>query len=121
MVFLVLIHGGQEAASMPNNPLMQSLRYAVTTSFGSICYGSLFTAAIQTLRWQNCSLWEKVLITQQETHGSYSNQLVLKHLLPMIVQELFTKAMGSGQTHLTGKVLPHMRHVSFTPNPPPTH
>lgn len=52
MVFLVLIHGGQEAASMPNNPLMQSLRYAVTTSFGSICYGSLFTAAIRTLRWE---------------------------------------------------------------------
>nr|XP_043606864.1 CTL-like protein DDB_G0274487 [Erigeron canadensis] len=52
MVFLVLIHGGREAASMPHNPLMQSLRYAVTTSFGSICYGSLFTAAIRTLRWE---------------------------------------------------------------------
>lgn len=52
MVFLVLIHGGREAASMPRNPLLQSLRYAVTTSFGSICYGSLFTAAIRTLRWE---------------------------------------------------------------------
>ncbi|KAK9277456.1 hypothetical protein L1049_007000 [Liquidambar formosana] len=52
MVFLVLIHGGQEAASMPPNSLMKSLRYAVTTSFGSICYGSLFTAAIRTLRWE---------------------------------------------------------------------
>ncbi|KAF5940213.1 hypothetical protein HYC85_021380 [Camellia sinensis] len=52
MVFLVLIHGGQEAASMPSKPLMKSLRYAVTTSFGSICYGSLFTASIRTLRWE---------------------------------------------------------------------
>lgn len=52
MVFLVLIHGGQGTASMPPNSLMKSLRYAVTTSFGSICYGSLFTAAIRTLRWE---------------------------------------------------------------------
>ncbi|XP_071706169.1 uncharacterized protein [Rutidosis leptorrhynchoides] len=52
MVFLVLIHGGREAESMPRNPLLQSLRYAVTTSFGSICYGSLFTAAIRTMRWE---------------------------------------------------------------------
>ncbi|XP_052200484.1 uncharacterized protein LOC127806922 isoform X2 [Diospyros lotus] len=52
MVFLVLIHGGREAASMPSKPLMKSLRYAITTSFGSICYGSLFTAAIRTLRWK---------------------------------------------------------------------
>lgn len=52
MVFLVLFHGGQETASMPPNSLMKSLRYAVTTSFGSICYGSLFTAAIRTLRWE---------------------------------------------------------------------
>ncbi|KAL6969824.1 hypothetical protein U1Q18_029536 [Sarracenia purpurea var. burkii] len=52
MVFLVLIHGGREAASMPSKPLMKSLRYAVTTSFGSICYGSLFTAAIRILRWK---------------------------------------------------------------------
>ncbi|KAF2311159.1 hypothetical protein GH714_019754 [Hevea brasiliensis] len=50
MVFLVLIHGGREAASMPPNTLVKSLRYAMTTSFGSICYGSLFTAAIRTLR-----------------------------------------------------------------------
>ncbi|KAI3976206.1 hypothetical protein MKX01_019152, partial [Papaver californicum] len=48
MVFLVLIHGGREAATMPPKPLVKSLRYAVTTSFGSICYGSLFTAAIRT-------------------------------------------------------------------------
>jgi len=52
MVFLVLIHGGQGTASMPPNSLMKYLRYAVTTSFGSICYGSLFTAAIRTLRWE---------------------------------------------------------------------
>ena len=52
MVFLVLIHGGRESESMPANSLMKSLQYALTTSFGSICYGSLFTAAIRTLRWE---------------------------------------------------------------------
>ncbi|WOL20077.1 CTL-like protein [Canna indica] len=52
MVFLVLMHGSRNAASMPPKPLLKSLRYAVTTSFGSICYGSLFTAAIRTLRWE---------------------------------------------------------------------
>ncbi|XP_028092180.1 CTL-like protein DDB_G0274487 isoform X3 [Camellia sinensis] len=51
MVFLVLLHGGREAASMPSKPLMKSLWYAMTT-FGSICYGSLFTAAIWTLPWK---------------------------------------------------------------------
>ncbi|KAI3467125.1 hypothetical protein Pfo_023788 [Paulownia fortunei] len=60
MVFLVLIHGGQETASMPPKPLMNSLRYAVTTSFGSICYGSLFTAAIRTLRWEIRGLRSKI-------------------------------------------------------------
>ncbi|XP_047975684.1 CTL-like protein DDB_G0274487 isoform X2 [Salvia hispanica] len=52
MVFLVLIHGGREASSMPPKLVMSSLQHAVTTSFGSICYGSLFTAAIRTLRWE---------------------------------------------------------------------
>ncbi|KAG5603779.1 hypothetical protein H5410_025271 [Solanum commersonii] len=52
MVFLVLIHGDRQATSMPPKPLKKSLRYAVTTSFGSICYGSLFTASIRTLRWK---------------------------------------------------------------------
>lgn len=52
MVFLVLIHGGREASSIPSNSLIKSLQYAVTTSFGSVCYGSLFTAAIRTLRWE---------------------------------------------------------------------
>lgn len=51
MVFLVLMHGNQES-TMPQNSLVNSLRYAMTTSFGSICYGSLFTAAIRTLRWE---------------------------------------------------------------------
>ncbi|KAK1278475.1 hypothetical protein QJS04_geneDACA020840 [Acorus gramineus] len=60
MVFLVLIHGGQEATSMPSRPLLKSLRYAVTTSFGSICYGSLFTAAIRTLRWKIRGLRSKI-------------------------------------------------------------
>ncbi|KAJ6902984.1 LOW QUALITY PROTEIN: hypothetical protein NC651_020465 [Populus alba x Populus x berolinensis] len=60
MVFLVLIHGGREAASMPANPLMKSLRYSATKSFGSICYGSLFTAAIRTLRWEIRGLRSKI-------------------------------------------------------------
>ena len=56
MVFLVLIHGGREAATMPSSALLKSLKYALTTSFGSICYGSLFTAAIRTLRWKVTTL-----------------------------------------------------------------
>ncbi|XP_072953744.1 uncharacterized protein [Typha angustifolia] len=60
MVFLVLIHGGRRAASMPPKPLLKSLRYAVTTSFGSICYGSLFTAAIRTLRWEIRGIRSKI-------------------------------------------------------------
>ncbi|KAK6133857.1 hypothetical protein DH2020_032407 [Rehmannia glutinosa] len=60
MVFLVLIHGGREATSMPPKPVMSSLQYAVTTSFGSICYGSLFTAAIRTLRWEIRGLRSKI-------------------------------------------------------------
>ncbi|GAV59174.1 Choline_transpo domain-containing protein [Cephalotus follicularis] len=60
MVFLVLIHGGRESSSMPPKSLMKSLRYAATTSFGSICYGSLFTAAIRTLRWKIRGLRSKI-------------------------------------------------------------
>ncbi|KAG0456138.1 hypothetical protein HPP92_023926 [Vanilla planifolia] len=52
IVFLVLIHGSQRAITMPTKPLLKSLRFAITTSFGSICYGSLFTAAIRSLRWE---------------------------------------------------------------------
>uniref|UniRef100_A0A1J3IDE8 Choline transporter-like protein n=1 Tax=Noccaea caerulescens TaxID=107243 RepID=A0A1J3IDE8_NOCCA len=53
MVFHVLFQcGQQETSSLPPSTLIGSLRYAVTTSFGSICYGSLFTAAIRTLRWE---------------------------------------------------------------------
>ncbi|XP_010263174.1 PREDICTED: CTL-like protein DDB_G0274487 isoform X1 [Nelumbo nucifera] len=58
--FLVLIHGGREAASMPPKPLAKSLKHAMTTSFGSICYGSLFTAAIRTLRWEIRGLRSKI-------------------------------------------------------------
>jgi uncharacterized integral membrane protein len=35
---------------MPANPTMGSFKRAVTTSFGSICYGSLLIALIQTVR-----------------------------------------------------------------------
>eukprot|EP00250_Pteridium_aquilinum_P029225 c3881_g1_i1 orf=257-1765(-) len=51
LVTLVLIHGGKESATMPPRPLLQSFKHSVTTSLGSVCYGSLFTAAIRTLRW----------------------------------------------------------------------
>eukprot|EP00252_Welwitschia_mirabilis_P020744 TRINITY_DN5145_c0_g1_i1.p1 TRINITY_DN5145_c0_g1~~TRINITY_DN5145_c0_g1_i1.p1 ORF type:complete len:227 (-),score=23.62 TRINITY_DN5145_c0_g1_i1:108-788(-) len=37
---------------MPSRPLLHCLCHALTTSLGSICYGSLFTAAIRTLRWE---------------------------------------------------------------------
>ncbi|KAI0516284.1 hypothetical protein KFK09_008956 [Dendrobium nobile] len=60
MVFLVLIHGDRSSASMPPKPLLKSLRFAVTTSFGSICYGSLFTAAIRTLRWEIRGIRSKI-------------------------------------------------------------
>lgn len=60
MVFLVLIHGGRREASMPSRPILKTLRYAVTTSFGSICYGSLFTAAIRTLRWEIRGIRSKI-------------------------------------------------------------
>ncbi|KAL9664819.1 hypothetical protein QQ045_020227 [Rhodiola kirilowii] len=52
IVFLVLCHGIRDAEAVPPRLLLKSLRYACTTSFGSICYGSLFTAAIRTLRWE---------------------------------------------------------------------
>ncbi|GJX73052.1 choline transporter-like protein, partial [Tanacetum coccineum] len=52
MVFLVLINGGQEATSMSHNPLLQSFKDVVTTSFGSICYGSPFTINVRTLHWE---------------------------------------------------------------------
>lgn len=60
MVFFVLVHDGQEAETMPSKPLLKSIRYAITTSFGSICYGSLFTAAIRTLRWEIRGLRSKI-------------------------------------------------------------
>lgn len=60
MVFLVLIHGDRSSTSMPPKPLLKSLRFAMTTSFGSICYGSLFTAAIRTLRWEIRGLRSKI-------------------------------------------------------------
>ncbi|KAG6601307.1 CTL-like protein DDB_G0274487 isoform X1 [Cucurbita moschata] len=60
MVFLVLFHGGRESSSMPSKSLMKASRYAVTTSFGSICYGSLFTAPIRTLRWEIRGIRSKI-------------------------------------------------------------
>lgn len=62
MVFLVLFHGGRDAASIPANSLVKSLQYALTTSFGSICYGSLFTAAIRTLRWKVTNHHDQFLV-----------------------------------------------------------
>jgi len=62
MVFLVLFHGGRDAASIPANSLVKSLQYALTTSFGSICYGSLFTAAIRTLRWKVTNRYDQFLV-----------------------------------------------------------
>ncbi|EPS74594.1 hypothetical protein M569_00160 [Genlisea aurea] len=60
VVFLILIHSGGEASAMPPKPVFESFRHAVTTSFGSICYGSLFTAAIRTMRWKIRGLRSKI-------------------------------------------------------------
>ncbi|XP_019456861.1 PREDICTED: CTL-like protein DDB_G0274487 [Lupinus angustifolius] len=60
MVFVVSIHGDRDGASIPANSLLKTLQYALTTSFGSICYGSLFTAAIRTLRWEIRGLRSKI-------------------------------------------------------------
>ncbi|KAG5465523.1 hypothetical protein CUR178_00228 [Leishmania enriettii] len=37
--------------NMPRNPTLASFKRATTTSFGSICFGSLIVAIIQFLRW----------------------------------------------------------------------
>jgi hypothetical protein len=36
---------------MPTNPTLASFKRAVTTSFGSICFGSLLVAIIKVMRW----------------------------------------------------------------------
>ncbi|GET93294.1 hypothetical protein, conserved [Leishmania tarentolae] len=37
--------------NMPRNPTLASFKRATTTSFGSICFGSLLVAIIQFIRW----------------------------------------------------------------------
>lgn len=37
--------------AMPSNPTLASLRRSLTTSFGSICFGSLLVAIIKLMRW----------------------------------------------------------------------
>lgn len=39
-----------QATGMPANPTLKSMKRALTTSFGSICLGSLLVALLQTLR-----------------------------------------------------------------------
>ncbi|KAK7199938.1 Plasma-membrane choline transporter [Novymonas esmeraldas] len=39
------------SANMPRHPTLASFKRATTTSFGSICFGSLIVAIIQFLRW----------------------------------------------------------------------
>ncbi|BBN05625.1 hypothetical protein MPTK1_3g14640 [Marchantia polymorpha subsp. ruderalis] len=51
VIFLLLSSGAQGQVVLPSRPIMRSLRHAITTSMGSICYGSLFTAAIRVFRW----------------------------------------------------------------------
>lgn len=41
---------GGNVAAMPRNPTGQSAKRALTTSFGSICLGSLLVAVLQTIR-----------------------------------------------------------------------
>jgi len=42
---------GGDNAQMPANPTLGAFKRAMTTSFGSVCFGSLIVALIQTLRW----------------------------------------------------------------------
>ncbi|KAL3693433.1 hypothetical protein R1sor_007084 [Riccia sorocarpa] len=51
VIYLLLSYSAQCQAPLPSRPVLRSLRHAVTTSIGSICYGSLFTAAIRVFRW----------------------------------------------------------------------
>ncbi|CAM6101751.1 unnamed protein product [Calypogeia fissa] len=51
VISLLLSNGVHGQIALPPHPLLRSLRHAVTTSLGSICYGSLFTAAIRVMRW----------------------------------------------------------------------
>jgi len=60
IVFLVLNHDARQASTIPQIPTLNSLKHAVTTSFGSICYGSLFTASIRTLRWEIRAVRSKI-------------------------------------------------------------
>ncbi|KPI88585.1 hypothetical protein ABL78_2318 [Leptomonas seymouri] len=39
------------SSNMPPHPAIASFKRAITTSFGSICFGSLIVAVIQFLRW----------------------------------------------------------------------
>jgi hypothetical protein len=41
------LFGGQ---GVPSNPTLQSSKRAMTTSFGSICYGSLIIALVRTIK-----------------------------------------------------------------------
>ncbi|KAL2633823.1 hypothetical protein R1flu_005302 [Riccia fluitans] len=51
VIYIVLSCGAQSQVALPSRPVLRSLRHAVTTSIGSICYGSLLTAAIRVFRW----------------------------------------------------------------------
>ncbi|KAN0044768.1 hypothetical protein ACTA71_006291 [Dictyostelium dimigraforme] len=42
---------GPNGVGMPSNPTLGSARRALTTSFGSICFGSLIISLIETLRY----------------------------------------------------------------------
>eukprot|EP00850_Spirogloea_muscicola_P004925 SM000022S07139 [mRNA] locus=s22:91528:94773:- [translate_table: standard] len=51
-VFILLLkHNVDGAPPMPKNPTLHSVGFTLALSLGSICYGSLFTAAIRMLRW----------------------------------------------------------------------
>ncbi|GBG79930.1 hypothetical protein CBR_g30194 [Chara braunii] len=51
VVALAVVHSADDRVPMPRYPTLSSLRHALTTSLGSICLGSLFTAAFRVLRW----------------------------------------------------------------------
>eukprot|EP00271_Cylindrocystis_brebissonii_P014027 TRINITY_DN3488_c0_g2_i1.p1 TRINITY_DN3488_c0_g2~~TRINITY_DN3488_c0_g2_i1.p1 ORF type:complete len:350 (+),score=65.56 TRINITY_DN3488_c0_g2_i1:44-1051(+) len=55
-----LTTGREGAPLLPRNATLQALKHAAFFSLGSVCYGSLFTAGIRTIRWAVRSLRARI-------------------------------------------------------------
>lgn len=60
---------------MPSNPTLKSFKRATTTSFGSICFGSLLVAVLKTLRQ---------LLNSSRNQGNYWVRCILDCLLSIL-------------------------------------